>query len=55
MISFIANNQFVVEEQKMILEVDSQEEIKLDKIYMVMILHAMNFDFDHIRDHAKKV
>jgi len=33
----------------MFLEIDSLEEIKkFDKMYMMMILHALNPDFDHI-------
>jgi len=49
---FIAEAQLVVEELKMLLEVDSLDEIKkkLDKVYIVMILHAMNPSFDHVRD-----
>lgn len=39
-------------EDEMILEHDSLEEIKkkLEKIYMVVILHALNSDLDHIRN-----
>jgi len=52
MVTFMAEAQSAVEELKVFLEVDSLEEIKgkLDKFYMVMILRAMNPEFNHIRD-----
>jgi len=52
MTSFIAKHQFDVEELKMFLKANSREEIKqkLDKLYMVMIIHAINPNFDNIQD-----
>jgi len=49
---FIFEGQSVIEELKMLLETNSREEIKenIDKLYMVMILCAMNPNFDHIWD-----
>jgi len=49
--SFIAKVQSAVEELKMLLEVDSINEIKkLDKFYMITILSVMNPNFYHVRD-----
>jgi len=52
MISFITDDQSIVEKLKIFLEIDSLEKIKKsDKFYMVVvILSSMNLDFDHIRD-----
>jgi len=52
MISFMNDAQAAVEELRMFLEVDSLDEMKkkLDKYYMVMILRAIDPDFNHIRD-----
>ena len=50
MISFMAKAQSV-EELKMFLEVESLDETqKLEKCYVVIILHIMNLDFGHLRD-----
>ena len=52
MTSFVAQIQSTVEELNMLLDADSVEEMKrkLDNLYMVLALCAMNPDFDHIRD-----
>jgi len=44
--------QSVVRELKMLLEVESLDEIKkkMDKFYMVTILRAIYPDFEHVRD-----
>ncbi|WVZ06906.1 hypothetical protein V8G54_020252 [Vigna mungo] len=53
MVSFMVEAQSVVEELRMLLEVDPLEDIKkkLDKFYMVLLLCALHPDFDHLRDH----
>jgi len=52
MMCFITEAQTLVEELKIFLEVKELDEIKkkLDEFYLVMILCAMNSDFDHVRD-----
>jgi len=49
MTSFIVESQSNAKELKIILELDSFNEIKkLDKFYMVMILRVMHPNFDHV-------
>jgi len=51
MTSFIVEAQSIIEELKMFLEVESLDEIKkLDKLYTITILHAMNPYFNHVRN-----
>lgn len=52
MMSFMSEAQSIVEELKILLEVESLDEIKkkLDKFYIVMILHATHTNFENVRD-----
>jgi len=52
MISFMNEAQSAMEELQMFSEVESLDEMKkkLDKYYMVMILHAIHPDFNNIRE-----
>jgi len=52
MMPFIVEAQLEVEELKVLLKVDSLDEIKkkkLDKFYIVIILCANHPEFDHVR------
>ena len=51
MVAYVSKAQSIVE-LKLSLETDKLEDIKmkLDNLYMVIVLHGMHLHFDHIRD-----